>query len=272
MHDHDRGLQFDLRTLRGRRAALALFGTAGLAALAACGPDTEAAPTTAASTAGPSTTATPGSTPAGRVAEIPEETAGPFPGDGSNGPDVLTESGIVRSDIRASFGSANGTAEGVPLRVELTVVAAGTGAALPGAAVYVWHCDRDGNYSLYSPATANENYLRGVQAADDAGKVAFTSIFPAAYTGRWPHVHFEVYPRPADATSAGTKLATSQLALPQDVCAAVYATDGYGRSTRNLEQTSLERDLVFRDGWDTQLAAVTGDVAGGYVATLTVAV
>ena len=27
--------------------------------------------------------------------EIPEETAGPCPGDGSNGPDVLGESGVV---------------------------------------------------------------------------------------------------------------------------------------------------------------------------------
>ena len=30
---------------------------------------------------------------------IPEETGGPFPGDGSNGPDVLTENGVVRKDI-----------------------------------------------------------------------------------------------------------------------------------------------------------------------------
>jgi protocatechuate 3,4-dioxygenase beta subunit len=267
MHDHDRGLQFDLRTLRSRRAALALFGGAGLAALAACSPGTEAATTT---TTG--STSAPTSTAAGQVAEIPEETAGPFPGDGSNGPNVLTESGIVRSDIRSSFGSARGTAEGVPLRMELTVVEAGTGTALPGAAVYVWHCDRDGNYSLYSDAASKENYLRGVQAADDAGTVAFTSVFPAAYAGRWPHVHFEVYPKLTDATSAGTKLATSQLALPQDVCATVYATDGYGRSTDNLAQTSLDRDMVFRDGWDTQLAAVSGDAAAGYVATLTVAV
>ena len=274
MHDHDRGLQFDLRTLRSRRAALALFGGAGLAVLAACGPGGEAVPT---STAAPAPTSSGAPSPstsaaAGGTEEIPEETAGPFPGDGSNGPNVLTESGIVRSDIRSSFGSANGTADGVRLRIELTVVEADTGAALPGAAVYAWHCDRDGNYSLYSDAAANQNYLRGVQAADDAGKLAFTSIFPAAYAGRWPHVHFEVYPKLADATSAGTKLATSQLALPEDVCAAVYATDGYGQSTRNLEQTSLERDMVFSDGWDTQLAAVDGDVTGGYVATLTVPV
>jgi len=268
MHDHDRGLQFDLSTLRSRRAALALFGGAGLAALAACSPDTKAATTTTTTPTGTPST----SMAAGPVEEIPEETAGPFPGDGSNGPNVLTESGIVRSDIRTSFGSVSGTADGVPLRIELTVVEAGTGAALPGAAVYVWHCDRDGNYSLYSDAAANQNYLRGVQAADDAGKLAFTSVFPAAYAGRWPHVHFEVYPKLADATSAGTKLVTSQLALPEDVCAAVYATDGYAQSTRNLEQTSLDSDMVFRDGWDSQLAAVTGGVGDGYVATLTVAV
>ncbi len=190
--DHDRGLGFDLATLRSRRAALALFGGAGLAVLAGCGTGSDAAP--APTTTKSTTTTTAGSGAAGPLDEIPSETAGPFPGDGSNGPDVLADAGIVRADIRSSFGAASGTAEGVPLRIELTVVEADTGAALPGAAVYLWHCDRNGDYSLYSQAVAEENYLRGVQAADAAGKLAFTSIFPAAYSGRWPHAHFEVYP------------------------------------------------------------------------------
>ncbi len=43
--------------------------------------------------------------------ELPEETAGPYPGDGSNGANVLTESGIVRSDITSSFGSSTTRAE-----------------------------------------------------------------------------------------------------------------------------------------------------------------
>jgi hypothetical protein len=47
--------------------------------------------------------------------EIPDETAGPYPGDGSNGPDALEERGIVPSDIRSSFGGASGTADGVPM-------------------------------------------------------------------------------------------------------------------------------------------------------------
>ena len=51
-----------------------------------------------------------------------------------------------------------------------------------GMAVYVWHCDRDGNYSLYGKDAAEQNYLRGVQVADEQGRVFFTSIFPACYT------------------------------------------------------------------------------------------
>ena len=39
------------------------------------------------------------------VAKIPEETAGPFPGDGSNGPNALRTSGVVRSDIPSRFTS-----------------------------------------------------------------------------------------------------------------------------------------------------------------------
>ena len=73
----------------------------------------------------------------------------------------------------------------------------------------------------------DENYLRGVQAADAKGYVEFTSIFPAAYDGRWPHMHFEVYQTVADAQNATNKLRTSQLAFPEDVCDKVYATEGY---------------------------------------------
>jgi protocatechuate 3,4-dioxygenase beta subunit len=215
----------------------------------------------------------PGSAAAGDAASgaIPEETGGPYPADGSNVPDVLDDAGLVRSDIRSSFGSSTTTAAGVPLQIALTL-RDGTGAALAGAAVYVWHCDRDANYSLYSRAAAGENYLRGVQAADAAGKVSFTSIFPACYRGRWPHVHFEIYRSLADATSSGNAVRTTQLALPQETCEAVYATDGYAGSVRTLSQVSLTSDMVFRDGWDRQLATMTGDVTSGLTASLPVVV
>lgn len=260
-HEHDLGLAHDLPRLLGtavhrgvgRRRLLGILAGAGALALAGC----------AAAVTGSGSTGT-------AAGAIPEETAGPFPGDGTNGPNVLTESGVVRSDIRTSFGSLRGTADGVPLTLTLTVVDAAGGAPLPGAAVYLWHCDRDGAYSLYD--VADRNYLRGVQVADASGVVSFTSVFPAAYPGRWPHAHFEVYPDLAAATSGDNAVVTSQLALPEDACSAVYATDGYSSSVRNLAQTSLDSDMVFRDGYDSQLASVTGDVTAGMAASLTVGV
>ncbi len=273
----DQGLQFDITTLLDRRRVLALVGLGSVGALAACAETTSAG---SSSTTGESTSGAAGasssstSTQAGSLTEIPEETAGPYPGDGSNGADVLEQSGVVRSDIRSSFGESTTTAEGVPMTLTLKVkdLSAG-GTPFVGVAVYVWHCDREGRYSMYSSGVESENYLRGVQVADDSGAVSFTSVFPACYPGRWPHIHFEVYPDEGSITDAGNAIATSQVALPQDVCATVYGTDGYDSSASNLSQVSLTSDNVFGDdGAVSQLADVTGDVAKGYTVTLTVGV
>jgi hypothetical protein len=94
--------------------------------------------------------------------EIPDETAGPYPGDGSNGPNVLTESGVVRSDITTSFRDFTGTAQAVPMTLELIVRdLANGGTPFAGVAVYVWHCDREARYSLYSDGATDQNYLPG---------------------------------------------------------------------------------------------------------------
>ena len=266
-----------------RRTALTLLGGLGLGlGLAACGVTTSesSAPSSSSTTSGGSgssttseSTSTTASAGEASCTQIPEETAGPYPGDGSNGPDVLSESGVVRSDITSSFGSASGTAEGVPLAIEMTVVDLGDGCRpLEGAAVYVWHCDRDGGYSMYSQGITGENYLRGVQETDADGLVRFTSTFPGAYAGRWPHIHFEVYPSTDAATTASSKLATSQIALPEDACDEVYGEPGYEQSVTNVQRTSLDTDNVFRDGWSTQLGTVTGTVDDGLTVALTVPV
>jgi protocatechuate 3,4-dioxygenase beta subunit len=208
----------------------------------------------------------------GNCSKVPEETAGPFPGEGSNGPNVLNQTGVVRSDIRTSFAGLSGTADGVPLTIALTIVSASTCSPLSSRAVYLWHCDRAGRYSLYSSGVTNQNYLRGVQETDASGKVTFTSIFPACYSGRWPHIHFEVYPSLAAATNVANKIATSQIALPKATCDVVYATSGYEASVSNLSQVSLATDNVFSDGSALELATMTGTVASGLVAALTVAV
>jgi protocatechuate 3,4-dioxygenase beta subunit len=260
-----------------RRGALALLGGLGLA-VAGCSGSNDSNGATA-TTKGASSSTSGATTTTGATATvtscsvIPEETGGPYPGDGSNGPDVLSESGVVRKDIRSSFDGKTGTAEGVPYTIQFTVVDTDKGCTpMTGAAVYAWHCDREGNYSMYSPAAADENYLRGVQEVDANGLAGFTSIFPACYSGRWPHVHFEVYPSVAAATSGGTKLATSQIALPKDVCDAVYATSGYEQSVRNLSQVSLASDNVFSDGWTSETPSMTGNANSGYVSSLVVGV
>jgi len=299
-HDeHREGLAHDLPQMQergmvrravGRRGLLGVVGGLGAAAaLAACGADDTVDLSSSSTSSSPGAAGGPGGTPpdggqggGGAVSQeglddgdIPEETAGPYPGDGSNGVDVLSESGIVRQDIRSSFGDASGVAEGVPLTIRLAVYdnsSAGL-SAYAGAAVYLWHCDRDGNYSLYSDGITEENYLRGVQEVAADGTVSFTSIVPACYSGRWPHLHFEVYPSLDDATSASGKLRTSQIALPQDVCETVYGTaEGYEASVDNLAQVNLDSDNVFGDGHSLQLATLTGSVDEGYTLALNVPV
>ena len=220
------------------------------------------------------TTATPTATAC--VTEIPQETAGPYPADGSNASNqalnALALSGIVRSDVRTSLGTKN-VAAGIPTTVVLTLVNSNANCApLAGYALYLWHCTREGKYSLYSNGVTSEDYLRGVQAADGNGTVTFTTIFPACYSGRWPHMHFEIYPSLAIATSASNAIHTSQLALPQSTCNEVYATTGYSASVQNLSQVSLSSDNVFRDGTTLQMPTVAGDTTNGYTVRLTVGV
>ena len=296
-HDHDEhreGFAYDLPQMQakgmvgralGRRGIVGLVGGGVVAAaLAACGSEkasTATSPPTPPG-GGPGGPGGPGGGPGGSVSQagveegdIPEETGGPYPADGSNGVNILSESGIVRSDITKSFGAASGVAEGVPLRVTLKVFNHSGADFSPyaGAAVYLWQCDREGNYSLYSAGVESENYLRGVQEVAADGTVEFSSIFPACYPGRWPHLHFEVYPSLADATTASKKLRTSQIAFPEDVCATVYANaEGYDASVTTLKQVSLDTDNVFSDGHSLQMATLTGSVKEGYELQLAVPV
>ena len=284
-HDHDLGLTHDLNRLQQqaleRRTALRWLlgaGGAGALALAGCGGGgTDTAATSSSSTSTSSGSSGSSSTSSG-CSVIPSETEGPYPGDGSNSvngsiANALALSGIVRSDIRASIAGATGVATGVPLQVIIELVNTNASCAdLAGYAIYLWHCDALGRYSMYSSGVTGENYLRGVQSTGSDGTATFTTIYPGCYAGRVPHIHFEVFRSTTTATNWNNKLRTSQLCFPSDANSAVYATSGYGQSAANNSAISLATDGIFSDGYSTQMVTLTGSASAGYVARLQVGI
>ena len=210
----------------------------------------------------------------------PPETNGPYPSDGSNSvngtvSNILTQSGIVRSDIRSSFGSSTTTAPGVPLTLTINLVNVNNSCAVvSNYAIYIWHCNRDGEYSLYSSAIQNEDYLRGVQVTDNNGQVTFTTIFPGCYSGRYPHIHFEVYSSLAAATSYANAVLISQMAMPAAICTTVYDTaTGYSGSATNFSGVATSTDNVFSSSTAAQIAAQTPSLSGSisaYAGTITI--
>jgi protocatechuate 3,4-dioxygenase beta subunit len=211
------------------------------------------------------------------------ETQGPYPSDGSNVSNggvsnVLMQSGVLRSDIRSSFNGSSNVAAGVPLTLTITLANSNNlCAVLPGAAIYIWHCTRDGAYSLYAGSALAENYLRGVQVADASGRVTFTTIFPGCYSGRYPHIHLEVFRTIGMAVGGSSASLTSQFAMPRADCVSVYGSaTGYSASVANLNAVTTSSDMVFGDNSATALAAETlslsGSVAAGYAGSVTVGV
>lgn len=261
----DQGLAFDLGTILDRRKAWSVAGLGASAfVLAACTSESNTAtgsPSTSSASAMASASA---SATATSYTEMPDEVAGPYPGDGSNGQDVLEISGVERQDITTSIGSTEAVA-GVPMTVTLQVIdMVNNNQPMANAAVYLWHCDAQGNYSMYSDGYTEETWLRGVQVTDAEGKVTFKTIVPGCYTGCWPHLHFEVFSSIDDITDSTNAILTSQIAIPQDVCDAVYALDDYAGSAQNMAQLTLETDNIFSDGYDQQLITLNGSIGAGY--------
>jgi protocatechuate 3,4-dioxygenase beta subunit len=230
-----------------RRDALSMMGIAGAALTVGCGSDSVAGSTPATS----GTTATGGSGTSGSCAVTPSETIGPYPS--------LTN--FVRSDIRE--GKA-----GLSLVLTITVVNAnGSCGPVAGAAVDIWQCDAQGNYSEYAQPGYNgtgQTYLRGIQTTDASGRVTFTTVFPGWYQGRATHIHVQVKVN-------GSAVKVTQIAFPESIIAAVYASGVYAAKGQN--PTSNASDMVFSDGVSSELATITGgDATSGYTASFTVGV
>lgn len=196
------------------------------------------------------------------------ETQGPYPADGSNGArgsdaaiNVLGRDGVQRRDIRTGIGGAT-PVEGVPLDLTLRLVDVNMQCmAMTGYALYIWHCDAQGRYSLYD--VPGETWLRGLQVADSQGVVRFTTIVPGCYMGRYPHIHFEVFSSLQVASAGRYARLTSQLALPAPACEATYALPAYAAASRTWPQSrDIARDMVFGDNGAERIKAMTLDLTG----------
>ena len=225
----------------GRREAIAMIGAAGAALAAGCGGETTS-PTTAAG----GTAVNAAGTSSAACAVSPAETIGPYPS--------LTD--MFRSDIREGK-------SGTPLTLTLTVVNTSSGCSpVQGANVEIWHVDAAGNYSQYGSQTA-ATFLRGIQTTDANGQVTFTTIFPGWYQGRATHIHIEV-------VRSGQSVKVTQIAFPESINNAVYATGAYAsRGTNPLANTA---DGIFADSINSELASVNGDSANGLTATYRVGI
>lgn len=135
---------------------------------------------------------------------MPEVTEGPY----------YIDPGLIRADIREDR-------VGVATMIRFQVFDADC-APIQGARVDIWHCDAKGNYSGFagqgSDTTSNtegQTFLRGTQMTDEAGLVAFQTIYPGWYSGRTTHIHFKVF---LDKVT----LLTGQMFLPDALSQYIY--------------------------------------------------
>lgn len=145
---------------------------------------------------------------------------------------------------------------GVPLTMDIKLVDTTNNCApLVGYDVYVWHCDKDGNYSFYGNFP-NGYFLRAAQTSDACGEVTFTTIVPGWYSGRYPHLHIAV-------ALGATSEAITQMTWPASVFTDVYSSSLYSSHGALPSNPSFASDMVFA-GDTSQVAATTGSVAAGY--------
>jgi protocatechuate 3,4-dioxygenase beta subunit len=231
-----------------RRELLATLGAGFGAALSAC----SSSPIAASTVTSTGTTGGTGSS----CAITPSETEGPYPDKTG----MLNNSAFFRRDITEGR-------SGLPLTLTLTIVNVNSSCSpVSNASVEIWQCDASGNYSEYSQPGydgTGKTFLRGLQTSDANGQVTFTTIYPGWYAGRATHIHVDVF-------RGSSLVKTTQIAFPEEVTRAIYATGVY--ASKGQSSTTNSRDNVFSDGTQYEMAALSGDTTSGYTATLTIGI
>jgi protocatechuate 3,4-dioxygenase beta subunit len=245
-----------------RKDFLRGLGLVGLGAITipvikACSNDSDNATSTPSDTT--QATDTGGAASSGNCSVTASETAGPFP---TKTPTSLVKSNIVSDRI------------GIGFTINISIKNTNSNcAALSGAIVDIWHCDKDGYYSEYGGTSMQSadftavHFLRGRQTTDTNGLVQFTSIFPGWYSGRATHIHVHIY------NASGTSLLVTQIAFPEgsgSAVALVNASSANGYTKGLSGYTYNASDNVFSDSTANEMATVTGSVAEGFVLTHTI--
>lgn len=187
---------------------------------------------------------------------------------------IWLNQGILRQDIRRGFAGFAGNAEGVPMTLSLTLRNIKKDfAAAQHYAVYVWHADAAGEYSVFNMSTTN--YLRGVGVTDRDGRVRFSTVFPGTYRGRLPHIHFEVYPSLHSASDVRHRLLSSRILFPDIVSQSVYGShSAYADSVARYSELTFQRpdDLYENTQSALRVARVSGSAVSDLTASLTICV
>jgi protocatechuate 3,4-dioxygenase beta subunit len=200
-------------------------------------------------------------TASGSCSATDAETEGPFP--------TKSPSTLVKTDIRSDR-------TGVAFTITITIQDKNNScAALEGAYVDIWHCDKDGYYSEYGGTSMQTvdytavHFLRGRQVTNSDGQVSFVSIFPGWYQSRATHIHVHIY------SASGSSLLVTQIGFPESSNSAVVlvnASTANGYTKGMSGYTYNASDSVFTDSIDNEIATVTGSVADGYALTHTIVV
>jgi protocatechuate 3,4-dioxygenase beta subunit len=170
---------------------------------------------------------------------MPELTEGPY----------YVEAAAARRNVREGR-------PGTPLELRLTLVAASTCKPIRRAAVEIWHCDAEGEYSGVDGARTR--FLRGVQRTDAKGLALFQTLYPGWYSGRAVHIHLKAH-------LAGNVVHTGQLFFPESVTDAVYRRTPY--SSRPGPDVRNRDDSIYRNGGSRSTLALraAGTSYGGRI-------
>jgi protocatechuate 3,4-dioxygenase beta subunit len=162
---------------------------------------------------------------------------------------------------------------GVPLKLLLQVVNAGTCAPIPEARVDIWHSDAVGEYSGYpgqadsgNVSTRGQTFLRGTQFTDITGLVRFTTIYPGWYRGRTPHIHMKVF-------LSEKAVLTGQLYFPDALSEYIFKHAAPYNTRKRERDTSNDSDGVLQmSGGGHESFCSVKEEADHYLASLVIRV